>query len=210
MWAASNFLGRAYLCRGDVERAVPKLERSLQIAETADVPMLVINGSLWLGCAYTQLDRTPESIALLEQAKNMAETTRYMATAPFIYAHLGEAYAHAGRAQLAENSLGLALDLARERGMRAAEAWALYLQGNVEASRDAMSARPCYSSAVALAQELEMRPLEAQCRCALGQLALELGQSQDAREQLTMATAMFREMGMQSWLTRAESLSEAL
>ena len=56
-----------------------------------------------------------------------------------------------------------------------------------------------------LAHELGMRPLEAHCRFALGERAKKAGEKRGATEQLKTAVSMFREMGMQFPLEKAES-----
>jgi len=55
-----------------------------------------------------------------------------------------------------------------------------------------------------LASELEMRPLMAHCHLGLGRLYGRIGQPEQAKEQLTTATAMYGEMGMTSWLEKLE------
>ena len=205
--AANQSLGSVYLQRGDFERAVPRLELCQQISRTADVPMLSLIVAPTLGRVYNLLGRVTESIVLLEQAREMAERTRYMAAAPLIYAHLGEAYGLAGRIEEAIAALQRALDFARERGMRGFEAWTLYLTGNVHSQSgvDAALDHRHYHEAMSLARELEMRPLQAHCHLALGELAQKSARHAEAREQLSEATAMFREMGMQFWLEKAEA-----
>jgi hypothetical protein len=49
-----------------------------------------------------------------------------------------------------------------------------------------------------------MRPLEAQCHLALGELARKTGHRQEAHEQLSVALMMFREMAMETWPQTAE------
>jgi tetratricopeptide (TPR) repeat protein len=164
-------LGYVYLYKGDLDQAVARLERCLQVSRTADVPMLFINAAPQLGCSYTLLGRISESIVLLEQARDMAEATRYMPRAPLIYAHLGEAYALAGRMEEATAALLRALELARQHGKRGFEAWTLYLLGKLSTLREPVDeerARQSYSQALSLAEELEMRPLQGHCHLALG------------------------------------------
>jgi len=60
-----------------------------------------------------------------------------------------------------------------------------------------------------LAEELEMRPLVAHCHFGLGKLSRRTGERSAALEYLTAAATMYRDMGMTSWLERAEAaLSE--
>jgi hypothetical protein len=50
-----------------------------------------------------------------------------------------------------------------------------------------------------------MRPLAAHCHLGLGKLYCRTGQGEQAREHLTTATAMYRDMGMRFWLEKAEA-----
>ena len=201
-------LGYVYLYRGDLERAVPRLERCLQISETADVPMLFIMVAIPLGRGYNLLGRISESTVLLEQARDIAEATRYLAGASAIYAHLGEAYGLAGGMEQATAALQRSLELARRNGMRGQEAWALYRAGKVHTLRepvDEKRARQAYSQALSLAEELEMRPLQGQCHLGLGLLSTRSNDAAPSRKELSTAATMFREMDMQFWLEKAES-----
>jgi len=58
---------------------------------------------------------------------------------------------------------------------------------------------------MALADELEMRPLVAHCHLGFGKLYGRTGKRQVAREHLTTAAAMYREMDMRFWLEQAEA-----
>jgi hypothetical protein len=55
-----------------------------------------------------------------------------------------------------------------------------------------------------------MRPLVAHCHLGLGKLYRRTGQRQEAKEFLTTATTMYREMGMTYWLEQTESEMAAL
>jgi len=49
-----------------------------------------------------------------------------------------------------------------------------------------------------------MRPLVAHCHLGLGTLYRATGKRPEAREHLTAAAAMYRDMGMRPWLEEAE------
>ena len=101
---------------------------------------------------------------------------------------------------------GRALTLYREGGQRGYEARALRLLGEVAARRDPPGhADGHYRDALALAEELGMRPLVALCHLGLGKLYRRAGQREQAREHLTTATTMYREMDMRFWLGPAEA-----
>jgi hypothetical protein len=62
-----------------------------------------------------------------------------------------------------------------------------------------------YREARAPASDLGMRPLLAHCHLGLGTLYGRTGRREQAQEHLTMATTMYREMGMGFWLEKAEA-----
>jgi hypothetical protein len=55
-----------------------------------------------------------------------------------------------------------------------------------------------------------MRPLVARCHAGLANLYRRTGQDRQARELLTTAMTMYREMGMRFWLNEAEAEMNAL
>jgi hypothetical protein len=50
-----------------------------------------------------------------------------------------------------------------------------------------------------------MRPLVAHCHLGLDEVYRRTGKREQARERLTTATAMYREMNMRFWLEQAEA-----
>jgi hypothetical protein len=55
-----------------------------------------------------------------------------------------------------------------------------------------------------------MRPLVAHCHLGLGKLYRRVGKGEEAEEQLTTATTMYREMDMRFWVEQAEAEVKAL
>jgi len=62
-----------------------------------------------------------------------------------------------------------------------------------------------YRQALALADELGMRPLVAHCHRGLGTLYATLGRQEQARSELSTAIEMYRTMDMIFWLPEAEA-----
>jgi tetratricopeptide (TPR) repeat protein len=103
---------------------------------------------------------------------------------------------------------GRALDLARAHKERGHEAWALRLLGEIAAHQDppaATQAEAHYHQALALADELGMRPLQAHCHLGLGTLHAKLGRQEPARSELSAAIELYRSMKMTFWLPQAEA-----
>ena len=106
-----------------------------------------------------------------------------------------------------------ALMLTRQRGERGHEAWALRLLGEIashHARPDVATAERHYREAMALGEELGMRPLVAHCHHGLGKLYGRSGRREQAQEHVKTATTMFREMDMRFWLEQAEAELKAL
>ncbi len=93
----------------------------------------------------------------------------------------------------------------KERGH---EAHALRLLGEIAARRQPLEIEPAeahYRQALALAEELGMRPLQAHCHRGLGTLYLKTGQQEQAQAELSTAIALYRAMDMTFWLPQAEA-----
>jgi tetratricopeptide (TPR) repeat protein len=101
-----------------------------------------------------------------------------------------------------------ALDLARQHKQRGQEALALHQLAVIHAhaaSPDAEQALAHYRQALALADELGMRPLQAHCHRGLGTLYAATGQREQASTELSTAIAMYRVMDMTFWLPQTEA-----
>jgi tetratricopeptide (TPR) repeat protein len=206
-------LGRLYLGRGDLVRAVPALERGLELSETWHIGLWESVLRSRLGYAYALGGRVAEALPLLERAIEQEVAMGRMASHSARLAALGEAYLIAGRLDDATALAERALALARERTERGNEAWALRLRGAVADRIDqssCASAEASYREAIALADELGMRPLRATCALELGALYRRHGMSEPAREHLTAALALLRAMEMPLWLERAGAEYRAL
>src|SRR5262249_58065694 len=102
-----------------------------------------------------------------------------------------------------------ALALARQLTTDGVEARALPQLGVVHAPADppeAAEAAAHYRQALALADELGMRPLQAHCHRGLGPLYAATGQREQARTALSTAIEMYRAMDMTFWLPQTEAV----
>jgi hypothetical protein len=70
---------------------------------------------------------------------------------------------------------------------------------------DADSGEGYYRKALELATSRGMRPLIAHCHFGLGKIYRRNGNRDQARGELSTATAMYREMDMPFWLKQTES-----
>jgi tetratricopeptide (TPR) repeat protein len=121
---------------------------------------------------------------------------------------LSEAYLLAGRLEEARHRAEQALDLACQYQLRGHQAWTLWLLGESmarQASPEVELAAGHYRQALALAEELGMRPLQAHCHRGLGTLYAQTGQRELTRTALSTAIVLYRDMEMTFWLPQTEA-----
>ncbi len=103
------------------------------------------------------------------------------------------------------------LDLSRTHTGRGYQAHAYRLLGEVArhgVPPDVDQAATHYHQALALAEEVGMRPLQAHCHRGLGTLYATTGQPVQARAALTTAIDLYRVMDMTFWLPQAAALAQ--
>ena len=113
----------------------------------------------------------------------------------------------AGRMEEAHALAEQALAHARAYQERSHQAYALRLLGEIAARREPLEAAPAedhYRQALALAEELGMRPLVAHCHRSLGTLYAANGQREQAATELAAAIDLYRAMDMTFWLPQTD------
>src|SRR5262249_51332361 len=154
-------LGLLSLRQGDLSRALSLLERAVGIARDTDLPAWFQRMAPVLGAAYTLAGRVADAVPLLTQAMEQAMAMEIVDFQAFCHLSLGEAQMLAGRLEEAQALTERTLALTRERQERGHQAYARRLLGEIAAHRnppDATQAEAHYQQALALAEELGMRP----------------------------------------------------
>jgi tetratricopeptide (TPR) repeat protein len=119
---------------------------------------------------------------------------------------LGRARLLLNRAEDARRLVEPALAIAQR--FRGSRAHALHLFGDLAAHPrqfDPEAGARYYAEALALADELKMRPLVAHCHLGLGALHRRAGDHDRAHAHLTTATTLYRDMAMRFWLAQAKA-----
>ncbi len=200
-------LALLYTLKGELSHVTAHLERALALCRDWTVPVLSPVTTGFLGYAYVLSGRLAEGLSLLEQGKKDAESSGLALYHSRLSVWLGEAFMRADRPEEALAQAERALALTRERGERGLEASVLWLLGEISsrcpAPEDERSERH-YRQALALGQELGMRPLGAHCHAGLAKLCRRMGKQDLARQHLITATTMYREMDMRLSLGQAE------
>jgi class 3 adenylate cyclase len=159
-----------------------------------------------LGQAYGLVGRPAEGIPLLKEAIALQEQAGAFVDRALWTRVLARLYFRAGDLDNAEATANAALRFAERHAERGNEAWIHWLVGEVLCERgDYAAAEQRFQAARLLAAELQMRPLTAHCHFSFGKLHKRTGRHQQAKEQLSAATARYREMDMRFWLEQAEA-----
>jgi class 3 adenylate cyclase/tetratricopeptide (TPR) repeat protein len=205
---ASWGVGLLALRQGDLPRALPLLERAVRLCQDADLPLFSPRTAATLGAAYTLGGHGADAVPLLMQALEQTTATETRDFQALCHLSLGQAQMLAGRLEEAHALAERALAHARQHQERGNEAYALHLLGEIAAHRappDVDQAAAQYRQALAVAETLGIRPLQAHCHHGLGTLYAQLGQREQARVDLATAIDLYRAMEMTFWLPQAEA-----
>ncbi len=205
---ACHGVGEVYLRQGDVQRAIPILERAMGLCQDWHILLSIPVEAAALGLAYALDGRVAAGLALAEHGVEQAIAVCRSRLLAYAVIHLSEAYLLAGRLEEAHQRAAQALDLARQHQFRGNQAWALWLLGESTAHQASLDGEPAvghYRQALALAEALGMRPLQAHCHRGLGTLYAQMGQRQLARTALSAAIVLYRSMAMTFWLPQTEA-----
>jgi tetratricopeptide (TPR) repeat protein len=206
-------LGDLYLAQGDLGLAIRVFDQGLALCRASGNRDWLRVTAAGLGYASALQGRLAEGRALLEEAISGSIRTGALLNHSLYVAWFSEVCRLAGRGEEAWQHARQALDLARQHKARGNEALALHQLGVVQAHADPSDveqAEAHYQQALALAEELGMRPLQAHCHFGLGTLYTKIGRHEQARAELSAAIDLYRAMEMMFWLPQAEAaLAEA-
>jgi tetratricopeptide (TPR) repeat protein len=188
-------VGYLHLHQGTLHQAIPLLERGVALGQDANFPIYYRLCAVHLALAYALAGRATDALAILGQVEGN----------PVVR---GEAYLLVGDVEAADRLAQRGLASARDRKMRGAEARALWLLGEIAMYRDPSDmaqAKTHYQQALALAEALGMRPLQAHCHRGLGTLYARIGRREQACAELATSIELYRAMDMTFWLPQTEA-----
>jgi tetratricopeptide (TPR) repeat protein len=196
------------LRQGDIHRAIPVLERALGLCQEWHMPLFVSWLAAVLGLTSALAGRVASGLAWAEHGVEHALARGRLGVLVPVVAWLSEVYLLADRIHDAHTRAAQAYELARQYHHRGHQAWALHLLGAIAARREPperASAATHYQQALALADELGMRPLQAHSHRSLGMLYSKTGQQEQAHTALSTAVDLYRAMEMMFWLPETEA-----
>ena len=210
---ALTLSGQVAALRGQLERAVAPLTRALAICRESSLTVWQAIPASLLGHCLVTLDRKEDGLALLEEGVRLSDEVGVRAYLARWVTLLGEGFLAVGDLRRAADIAERAIELARAHGERGHEAAALRLLADVLAAMDPpllATATEHYTAAIALADELALRPLLARAHLGLGQAHRRAGRAPEAEAHLASAIVLFSDLGMWAWLDRSEPDLRAL
>jgi tetratricopeptide (TPR) repeat protein len=206
---AYYYVGYSRLVQADLDPAITALERAAEIGQANAIGYLFPVVAADLGYAYALCGRMPEALRMLEHAAAQIERTVQGFSRMRALVSLGGGYLVSGQHQVAHEIAQRALALAQTCHERGNQAWMSALLAEIAACAEPPEverAEGYYRQALALAEELGMRPLAAHCHLGLGTLYQKTGRHEQARAKLDTAAWMYRAMEMPFWLEKAEAV----
>jgi class 3 adenylate cyclase/tetratricopeptide (TPR) repeat protein len=193
------------LRQGDLPHAIGILERGLALRQARGIRGYrgFPGDSCALACAYALSGRISEAQWRLDQIRESGEVRQ-----EGLPVSLSEAFWLTGRPHVALMFAHNAVQSAHTHKEQGHEGWALRLLGEVHSRLEPpaiQAAEAFYRQALALADELGMRPLRAHCHLGLGTLYAEIGRRELAHAELSAAIELYRAMEMTFWLPQAEA-----
>jgi tetratricopeptide (TPR) repeat protein len=179
---ASFSTGLLYLRKGDLDKAIAALERGLELCQVWNMGGWFGNFASYLGYAYALSGRVAEAVPALEQGVGSNVSTAGMHLVWRVY--LSEAYLLAERREEASQLAERARELARQHNERANQAWVLRLLGDIYAQSAPPEVEPAevsYCQALACADDLGMRPLQAHSQTEMALTQVDRNDRRDRR-----------------------------
>jgi tetratricopeptide (TPR) repeat protein len=201
-------IGSLYRRQGALHMAIPRLERGLILGQTTNIPRFFPLTVSALGAAYALAGRAAEALPLLDQMLERLAPGSRMFQHANVLIELSEALLLVGRVNEAHALAERLRELSSTHTGHGYQAHAYRLLGDVAMHReplDIAQAEARYRQALALAEAMGMRPLQAHCHHGLGTLYARMGRPEPARSALSAAIDLYRAMDMTFWLSQAEA-----
>jgi tetratricopeptide (TPR) repeat protein len=199
--AVYTWMGILHVRQGTLHTAIQLFEQAVALSQETNIPNFYYVSAVHLALAYALAGRAADARSVLGIGGGEPES------APNLLAW-GEAYLRTGDVEEAHQLTQRALANARHRNRQGWEAWALWLLGEIATRHDPpdiVSAATHYRQALAMADALGMRPLQAHCQHGLGRLYVTTGRREQAHTALCSAMELFRTMEMTFWLSETEA-----
>jgi tetratricopeptide (TPR) repeat protein len=160
-----------------------------------------------MGYGYLLLEQPTTALEHLEKGLGIHSGLGMPLWLGSIHAYLGVAHLQLGNLEKAKAYAEQGVNLSRANKERGAEALAEMFLGRILAADNPSrsdEAKEHIFRSIEIADELKLKPITAVGYFHLGELSGSSSPTTEAVAQLQKAEAMFREMGMDDWLAKAQ------
>jgi class 3 adenylate cyclase/tetratricopeptide (TPR) repeat protein len=195
--------------KGDGKPAIEHFQKCIEYVE--DMKWVFISALAWtgLGLSYLSLGDPDTARKHIERGLSIQKAGGVEWWLSLHWCYLSQAHFYLGNLKDARSCVAEALKLAQTHDEKHAEGQALYWMGTILAQTDRSEgdkAENYILQGIKMSDQLRLRPLSSAGYLHLGRLYQVIGQRQKALENLKKAEGMFREMGMDRLIARAQEL----
>jgi class 3 adenylate cyclase/tetratricopeptide (TPR) repeat protein len=200
-------MGTTLTLQGHLSRGMHILETGLELCRSWKIPLILPLLGTSLGHAYCLSARPDDAICLMEEVDQIASAMQRRDGHAMLLVRLGEAYLQAFRVEDASRCARQALEFCLDNLERGHEAYALRLLGELQLNNPPAleECESLFRRAMARAEELNLRPLLAQCYLGLGMRLRRVNRSREADSCFTAALKIFRALDMPLWRDRVHT-----
>jgi len=207
------YYSNLFLVKGDGEKLIEHSQEAIRYGE--ETQMVAILGLAWtsLGYGYYLLGELETALKHIERGLKTQTDTGLPFVLSLHYWALSNVHFDSGDLENARSCVEEALELAQTNNERSVEAESRMWLGRVLGKADisqANEAEECILHGIRIVDELKLKPLTCQGYLSLGELYADTGQRQEALKTLKKAEDAFREMGMDYYLRRTQTVVQSL
>lgn len=199
--------------KGDGKGTIEHIEKCVRISEQVQMLTFLWMAPSVLGYAHYLLGELETARGHFEKHLEIYRSTGYPLLLSLSYYGLGLVCLDCGDLDTARSHIEESLRLAKKQGERDQEGRSTVALGRVIGKADSSQSAKAewvILKGIRLLEDLQLKPYQAEGHLYLGELYADTGQTEKARETLNKAKGMFKEMGMDYWLAKAEKALEAL
>ncbi|MFN0315433.1 MAG: hypothetical protein ACKVQA_10385 [Burkholderiales bacterium] len=199
--------GYVYLRRGEIERALTRLEHGHGLTRTMNFRMDLPFAVGYLGYAQVLAGRIEEGIHHIEEGVVASEAVSMTANRSWLLSLLAESVLLAGKLAQAEQRLNEASHFAGQFGEAGWQAWITFHRAELLAQSGPESlqqSEQTYREAIALSGQLGMKPLIARAQLRLAAVLHREGKKEESGHWRTEALDTLHALGLHYWLRQAE------
>ncbi len=193
-------MGYIHLLRRNLEQAVSTLEDTVEVCRRGSLAVILPTATALLGLAYASCGQLNEALSVIDEGEACAPESRiFIFDTSTATIAPGTVYLLAGKFELAASMAKRAAALAAGRGFRGSEARAEMLLGQIATRADPADLAQAdrhFNRCIEIADELEMRPLLAECHSMLARLCRDARQDDASQKHLKTAEELYAAMGI--------------